>query len=50
MTLYAGKHVVVVGAGRTGLALADYFLAKEARVTLSDRRTRGGIKGSYNFV
>ncbi len=50
MTLYAGKHVVVVGAGRTGLALADYFLAKEARVTLSDRRTRGGIKGIEKLV
>ncbi len=35
---YPGKEVMIVGAGRTGLSLCDYFLARGARVTLSDRR------------
>ncbi|AMV73112.1 UDP-N-acetylmuramoyl-L-alanine--D-glutamate ligase [Desulfuromonas carbonis] len=35
---YAEKEVMVVGAGRTGRSLCDYFLARGARVTLSDRR------------
>ena len=35
---FANKKVVVVGAGRSGLALAAYFARRGARVTLSDRR------------
>lgn len=38
MSGYAGKNVVIIGAGRTGLALVGYFLRQGARVTLSDRR------------
>lgn len=37
---YRDKQVVVVGAGRSGLALCDFFCRREARVTLSDRRSR----------
>ncbi len=37
-SLFSGQQVVVVGAGRTGLALCDYFLARGAQVTLSDQR------------
>jgi UDP-N-acetylmuramoylalanine--D-glutamate ligase len=40
---YAGKDVVIVGAGRTGLALVGYFLRQGARLTLSDRRERERI-------
>jgi UDP-N-acetylmuramoylalanine--D-glutamate ligase len=45
MALYAGKHVVVVGAGCTGLGLADFFLGRGARVTLSDSRRREDLTG-----
>jgi len=45
MSSYAGQKIVIVGAGQTGLALASYFVAQGAHVTLSDRRERGAIKG-----
>jgi len=35
---FSAKRVVVVGAGRTGLALVDYFCRRGAVVALSDRR------------
>lgn len=35
---YRDKQVVVVGAGKSGLALCDYFIHLGARVVLSDRR------------
>ncbi len=35
---YSGKKVVVVGAGRSGLALAAYFRRRGAAVVLSDNR------------
>lgn len=35
---YAGKNVVVVGAGRTGMALIGFFLRQGARLAISDRR------------
>lgn len=34
----AGKKVLVIGAGRSGLAAARFLLAKGARVTLTDNR------------
>ncbi len=40
---YRGKHVIVVGAGRTGSGLVRYFLACGAIVTLSDARQVGEI-------
>jgi UDP-N-acetylmuramoylalanine--D-glutamate ligase len=39
MAAYDGKQVVVVGAGRTGLALTAFFLGRGARVILSDSRS-----------
>jgi len=45
MNRYAEKNVVIVGAGLTGLALANYFIGQGATVTLSDRRERGEIQG-----
>jgi UDP-N-acetylmuramoylalanine--D-glutamate ligase len=36
---FSGQQIVVVGAGRTGLALCDYFLARGGKVILSDRRS-----------
>lgn len=37
---YADKQIVVVGAGKSGQALARFFCAQGARVILSDRRSR----------
>ncbi len=34
-----GRTVVVVGAGKTGLALSDFFIARGAKVVLSDSRS-----------
>lgn len=45
MAGYAGKHVVVVGAGCTGLGLARFFLDHGATVTLSDSRKREALTG-----
>ncbi len=39
MRNFANKRVVVVGAGRSGLALAAYFRRRGAIVTLSDSRS-----------
>lgn len=38
MKQYGGKNVLIVGGGKTGLALLGFFLRQGARVTLSDRR------------
>ncbi|MDY0268252.1 UDP-N-acetylmuramoyl-L-alanine--D-glutamate ligase [Trichloromonas sp.] len=42
---YQEKKVIVVGAGRTGLALCAYFARRGARTTLSDRRQANEIDG-----
>jgi UDP-N-acetylmuramoylalanine--D-glutamate ligase len=42
---FSGKSIVVAGAGRSGLALAAYFRARGAAVTLSDSRTAEKIAG-----
>ena len=36
---YAGRHVVILGAARQGMATARFLLAAGAHVTLSDMRT-----------
>ncbi|MFA5515075.1 MAG: UDP-N-acetylmuramoyl-L-alanine--D-glutamate ligase [Desulfuromonadales bacterium] len=41
----AKKNIVVVGAGRTGLALATYFRRRGAQVVLSDSRPAERIDG-----
>ena len=38
-TDYLDKKIVVVGAGRSGIGLARFFVARGATVALSDRRT-----------
>ena len=35
---WAGKHLVIVGAARQGLALAKFLAAKGARVTITDQK------------
>jgi UDP-N-acetylmuramoylalanine--D-glutamate ligase len=42
---WSGKRIVVVGAGKTGLALCAYFSARGAFITLSDRRAAAEIPG-----
>jgi len=34
---FVGRHILIVGLGKTGLALARFFSARGARVTVSDR-------------
>jgi len=36
-TDFSGKSIVIIGAGKTGMALARFFSARGARVTVSDR-------------
>jgi UDP-N-acetylmuramoylalanine--D-glutamate ligase len=43
MSEWKGKHVVIVGAARQGLALAGYLLAQGADVTLTDKRPRSDL-------
>jgi UDP-N-acetylmuramoylalanine--D-glutamate ligase len=45
MAGYSGKHVVVVGAGCTGLGLVRFFLDRGAVTTLSDSRKREDLDG-----
>jgi UDP-N-acetylmuramoylalanine--D-glutamate ligase len=40
---YAGQHIVILGMARQGLALARFFIAAGAYVTLSDLRTAGEL-------
>ena len=42
---FAGKQIVVVGAGLTGIALSTYFVHRGARVILSDQRSAERISG-----
>src|SRR6185369_13997593 len=45
MTL-RGKHVVVVGLGKSGLASARLAIREGARVTLNDKKTEGELGAS----
>ncbi len=42
---FTGQKIVVVGAGRTGVALSAYFADRGAHVTLSDQRSADRITG-----
>jgi UDP-N-acetylmuramoylalanine--D-glutamate ligase len=44
MDNYRDKRIVVVGAGRSGRSLAEYFLSRGASVTLSDNRSLDQFK------
>jgi len=46
---FTGQQIVVVGAGRTGVALCAYFSRRGARVTLSDQRSAERIEGLANL-
>lgn len=41
---YCNKHIVVVGAGKSGIALARHLSQRGAQVTLSDQRAAGQIR------
>ncbi|MDT8423382.1 MAG: UDP-N-acetylmuramoyl-L-alanine--D-glutamate ligase [Desulfuromonadales bacterium] len=47
---YQNQQVVVVGAGKTGLALSDYFLRQGAQVILSDRRSCEQIDAAKELI
>src|SRR5215208_5863742 len=44
MNNWNGKHVLILGAGRQGLALARWLSLQGARVTLSDMRSEGELR------
>ncbi len=50
MAGYGGQRVVVVGAGRTGRSLADFFLRRGARVILSDSRAAAQLPDCASLV
>jgi UDP-N-acetylmuramoylalanine--D-glutamate ligase len=41
---YSGKTVLVVGAGRSGIAVSRFLLARGARVILTDAKTRDALE------
>ncbi|HZS42519.1 MAG TPA: UDP-N-acetylmuramoyl-L-alanine--D-glutamate ligase [Polyangia bacterium] len=41
-----GKRVLVVGAGKTGVAVAQFLAGRGARVTVTDRRTGAELHGA----
>ncbi|MBN2242209.1 MAG: UDP-N-acetylmuramoyl-L-alanine--D-glutamate ligase [Acidobacteria bacterium] len=45
-TSYDGKTVLVVGAGRSGLAATRFLIGRGARVILTDSRKREALNGS----
>ncbi len=47
---YRGKHVVVVGLGKTGLALAKFFTTRGAKVTVSDADTEESLRENLSVV
>lgn len=50
MSVYSGQRIVIIGAGKTGLALTDFFLARGARVVLSDRRPAAQLNAAAELV
>jgi len=50
MSVYTGQRIVIIGAGKTGLALTDFFLARGARVALSDRRPAAQVPAAAELV
>ena len=47
---YRDKQIVVVGAGKSGLALCDYFCHLGARVVLSDRRAHSDVSAQLDVL
>jgi UDP-N-acetylmuramoylalanine--D-glutamate ligase len=50
MTVWQGKHVVIVGAARQGIALARYLASHSAKVTLTDRRPEDELHAAYEAL
>lgn len=44
MNSYQGKHVLIIGAARQGMALARYLAGKGARVTLNDKQSAAQLQ------
>ncbi len=47
---FTSKRIVVIGAGKTGLALARFFSARGARVTVSDRADEEVLAGQADAL
>jgi len=47
---FTSKRIVVIGAGKTGLALARFFSARGARVTVSDRADEDVLAGQADAL
>lgn len=48
MSKYKGKRVLVVGFGRTGVAMAKYMTKQGAKVTVTDQRQKSELNDSFN--
>jgi len=47
---YRDKQIIIVGAGKSGLALCDYFCHLGARVVLSDRRAHSDVSDLLEVI
>lgn len=50
MKAWQGKHVLILGAARQGIALARYLASHGAKVTLSDRRSEDELQAAYEAL
>ncbi len=45
MNRWEGKHLVILGAARQGLALAKYLSSRGVRITITDQKDEGSLQG-----
>lgn len=45
MTKWKGKHLVILGAARQGLALADYLSSQGVKITITDQKDEEALQG-----
>ncbi|MCE1251986.1 MAG: UDP-N-acetylmuramoyl-L-alanine--D-glutamate ligase [Anaerolineae bacterium] len=48
--IWSGKHVLIIGAARQGLALARYLIRRGAFVTLNDKRDAADLKSAFESM
>jgi UDP-N-acetylmuramoylalanine--D-glutamate ligase len=50
MSKFKGKRVLIVGAHKTGIALAKFFYEQDAKITISDTKTREELGGVADLL